>query len=189
MAKNPQNAPPERGASNQKIAVKSLKDRGETAFFLELDAAQRGALAKMLDLIEIRKLRFEGALRGLNKADWQLKATLGATVVQACIITGAPVVTRLDEPVTRRFLKHFEPHDTPGESQFDGDDEAEALPEIIDLAEIVGESLALALPEYPRAEGAELGEAVFTAPGTAPLRDEDVKPFAALAALRDKLDE
>jgi len=34
----------------------------------------------------------------------------------------------------------------------------------------------------------ELGEAVFAAPGTAPLRDEDTRPFAGLAGLRAALD-
>ena len=44
-------------------------------------------------------------------------------------------------------------------------------------------ALALALPLYPRAAGVELGEAVFTEPGLAPLREGDLKPFAALAGL------
>ena len=49
--------------------------------------------------------------------------------------------------------------------------------------------LLLALPLYPRSENAELGEAVFTEDGVAPLKDEDTKPFAGLAALRDRFDE
>ena len=36
--------------------------------------------------------------------------------------------------------------------------------------------------------GAELGEAVYTAPGQIPMSDEDARPFAGLAALRDKLE-
>ena len=68
------------------------------------------------------------------------------------------------------------------------DDTAEPLPEVIDLTEVTREALALALPLYPRAPGAELGEAVFAAPGTAPIRDEDLKPFAGLAALKAKLE-
>jgi uncharacterized metal-binding protein YceD (DUF177 family) len=51
----------------------------------------------------------------------------------------------------------------------------------------LAEALALALPLYPRAPGAELGEAAFTEPGKPVLRDEDARPFAGLAHLRDKL--
>jgi uncharacterized metal-binding protein YceD (DUF177 family) len=63
------------------------------------------------------------------------------------------------------------------------DDSTEALPEVIDAVTVVVEALALALPLYPRAAGVELGEAVFTEPGLAPLREGDLKPFAALAGL------
>ena len=33
---------------------------------------------------------------------------------------------------------------------------------------------------------AELGDAVFAAPGITPMRDEDARPFSGLAALKDK---
>ena len=171
------------------LRVKALKERGQTDFDLTTPAAFRRQTAEDLNLIDIRKLKFSGQIIRLNQADWQLTAKLGATVVQACVITGAPVTNRFDVPVLRVFLKDFRLADTPGETRFDGDDEAEPLTEVIDLAAIMCESLALALPDYTRAPGAELGESVFTAPGQAPLRDGDVKPFAALAALRDKSGE
>lgn len=63
------------------------------------------------------------------------------------------------------------------------DDTQEALPEVIDAASVAIEALALALPMYPRAPGVELGEAVFTEPGKAALREGDLKPFAGLAGL------
>ncbi len=49
------------------------------------------------------------------------------------------------------------------------------------------EALTLALPLYPRADGADLGEPVFTEPGKRPLTDEDARPFAGLKDLRDRL--
>ena len=61
------------------------------------------------------------------------------------------------------------------------------MPEEIDLGAVMVESLELALPLYPRAPGAELGEAVFAAPGAEPLKDVDLRPFAGLSALRDRL--
>jgi len=47
----------------------------------------------------------------------------------------------------------------------------------------MAEALALALPLYPRAPDADLGEAVFTTPGQAPMTHEAAKPFAGLADL------
>ena len=82
----------------------------------------------------------------------------------------------------RRYLQDFA--DPEGdEAEMDGDDSAEALPEEIDAASIAIEALTLALPLYPRAKGASLGEAVFSPPGTEPLRDADLRPFSGLAAL------
>jgi hypothetical protein len=52
---------------------------------------------------------------------------------------------------------------------------------------VLAEALALALPDYPRAPGAELGQAVFAEPGIEPLRDEALRPFAGLAAFKDRL--
>ena len=63
------------------------------------------------------------------------------------------------------------------------------LEEVREVAEMRAalEALALALPAYPRANGAALGEAVFAAQGVAPLRDEDLRPFSGLASLAERL--
>ena len=115
--------------------------------------------------------------------DWRLEAELGATVVQPCVVTLAPVTTRIDRPVTRRYLAHM-PAPGPGETEMPEDETAEPLPGAVDLDAVMIEALALALPDYPRAAGAELGEAVYTEPGKTPLTDEAARPFAGL---RDKL--
>ena len=52
---------------------------------------------------------------------------------------------------------------------------------------VLAEALALALPDYPRGDEEVIGEQVFTEPGKEAMTDEDAKPFAGLAALRDKL--
>lgn len=175
--------------SNRLVNLKARRSRAQTGFDLDIGATERAALAREFGLTEIRKLRLKGQFIALNEADWSLEAVLGATIVQSCIVSGAPVTTRIDAPVRRVFQKDFHLPDGTGEIEFDGQDEIEPLPETVDLSEILAESLALSIPEYPRADGVDLGEAVFTAPGVAPLRDKDVKPFAALAALRDKLGE
>ena len=66
-------------------------------------------------------------------------------------------------------------------------DLGQQLEDIIDLERVFCEALSLALPDYPRAEGAELASAEFGPPGVTPLTDEAARPFSVLAGLKDKL--
>jgi uncharacterized metal-binding protein YceD (DUF177 family) len=151
------------------------------------DQAELDALAAALGVSALRKVRLEGELVPRGRRDWDLAAHLGATVVQPCVVTLAPVTTRIEEQVERRFRADL-PEPPPGaEIEMPEDDALEPLPETLDLARVLAEALALAIPEYPRADGAELGEAVFTAPGERPMTDAEAKPFAPLAALKGKL--
>lgn len=153
---------------------------------IEPEADTRAAIAAQLGLIELKKLRFEGSLAPLGKRDWQLEARLGASVVQACVVTLAPVPARIDEPVSRRWLAGWvEPEGDEVEAPEDVD--AEPLGAEIDLGAVMVEALALALPPYPRAKGAALEVADFTQPGQDALTDKTAKPFAGLAALKGKL--
>jgi uncharacterized metal-binding protein YceD (DUF177 family) len=169
------------------IRLGDLPNTRPTTVRFEPDAGELAALADELGLSALRKVRLEGELRPRGKRDWDLHAQLGATVVQPCVVTLAPVTTRIDEEVERRFRADL-PEPVPGaEVEMPEDDALEPLPETLDLSRVLAEALALAVPEYPRADGASLGEAVFTEPGQAPLTEEAVKPFAGLAHLRDRL--
>jgi len=169
------------------IEVRDLKNGRENPFLLTPDADALKLITAQLGLLGLRKIRFKGAFKQFGKSDWRLEAKLGVTSIQACVITAEPVTTRIDIPVGRTFLKHLAASDDSEEIEFNGDDESEPLESVIDLGVIMTEAIALALPDYPRKDGAELGEAVFTAPGGVPLREEGTKPFASLAALKDKL--
>jgi len=154
---------------------------------IEPDAGELSAMAEALGLSALRKVRLEGELIPRGKRDWDLQAHLGATVVQPCVVTLAPVSTRIEEAVERRFRAEL-PEPQPGaEVEMPEDDALEPLPETLDLARVLTEALALAVPQYPRADGARLGEAVFAEPGQSPMTDVEAKPFAGLAQLRDKL--
>ena len=157
-----------------------------------LDAARTGEagpviarVADSLGLIELPGLTFVGEIRPTGRRDFTLEAQLTARAVQPCSVTLAPVPCQLEEVVRRRFDADFTAPETEEAEMVD--DEVDPMPEIIDIAAIAAEALALALPLYPRAKGAELGEAVFAAPGTQPLAAADLKPFAGLAALADRL--
>ncbi|MFN3661854.1 YceD family protein [Yoonia sp.] len=168
------------------LRLSDLTASSGTQFALAPDAGERGAIADALGIIGIRKLRFDGKLTPQGRKDWVLTGTLGATVVQECVVTLAPVTTRIDETVTRSYLADM-PDITGTEVEMPQDDTAEPLPETIDLYAVLTEALALALPLYPRADGAELDQTVYTEKGVTPLTDEAAKPFAGLGALRDSL--
>ena len=53
--------------------------------------------------------------------------------------------------------------------------------------EILQEALALEIPEYPRASGAELGSLNSSPAGETALPENPPKPFAGLAALRAEM--
>lgn len=169
------------------IRLSDLPARRTSEITLEPDAAGRAAIAEALGIQGVRKFRFTVTLRPTGGADWQLDGQLGVTVVQSCVVTLAPVSTRIEERVTRSYLAHMDMPEGGTEVEMPEDETAEPLPETVDLYTVALEALALALPPYPRAADAELGEAVYAEPGVTPMRDEEARPFAGLAGLRDAL--
>lgn len=163
----------------------ALSHRKPTRFRWVAPEEARRALARELDLPAIAHLSVEGEIRPEGAQDFRLEARLSAQVTQACGITLAPVPATLEEAVLRRYQAGWA--DPAGEDvEMPEDDSLEPMPAVIDIAAVAAEALVLALPPYPRAPGAELGEAVYAAPGIEPLRDEDLRPFAALARLQPK---
>ncbi|MDO6755458.1 DUF177 domain-containing protein [Phaeobacter inhibens] len=168
--------------------VADLPQNRATTFELRPEVDVLKALAQDLGIDDLRKLRFAGEIRALGKRDWELVGDLGATVVQPCVVTLDPVTTRIDQQVRRSFIAGMVHPDSEEEVEMPEDDTSEPLGSHISPQEVMVEALALALPQYPRKDGVSLGESVHAEPGVAPMRDEDTKPFAGLAALRDQLD-
>jgi uncharacterized metal-binding protein YceD (DUF177 family) len=163
-----------------------LPENRETSFEILGDATLIAQIKKALDLLDLRKLRFTGAIVPQTGRDWMLRGTLGATAVQPCVVTLAPVTPRVDMTVERFYIADFE-HPEDSEAEMPEDDRIEPLPVTLDLITVLTEALSLALPDFPRADGAELGSQVYAADGVAPMTDEDAKPFAGLASLKAKL--
>ena len=170
------------------LRLADLATRKATPFDLMPNAPERAAIAQALGIVGIKKLKFTGEIKPVGRSDWDLRGTLGATVVQDCVVTLDPVTSRIDEPVQRSYLTHVdEPEDTDVEMTFD--ENAEPLPASIDLYTVLIEALSLSMPAYPRAQGAEMGEAVFSQSGVSPMTDDDAKPFAGLGDLRNALEK
>lgn len=170
------------------VTVATLSRASSREFDLVPDAGALARLRENLDLLGLRKVSLRGTLSPEGKRDWRLKAVLGATVVQPCVVSLKPVTTRIDEPVERVWRTEARRHDAVAEEvEIPEDVNEEELGREIDLGAVLSEALALALPPWPRAEGVRLGEAVYSAPDTEPMRDEDARPFAALKGLRAAL--
>ncbi|QCO56835.1 DUF177 domain-containing protein (plasmid) [Pseudorhodobacter turbinis] len=168
--------------------VADLSSRKPTRFDLAPDRAMRVEIAKYLEITSASKLRLTGEIRPRGRHDFTLQAVLEASVEQPCSITLAPVISEIKEDVLRVFVADWKDTDRD-DMQMTEDDSMEPLGEAIDLGHVTVEALSLALPAFPRAPGAVLDEAQFAAPGTAPLRDGDLKPFAGLAGLKAKLEQ
>ena len=169
----------------KRLRLADLTTRAE--FELVPDAKERQALAEALGLIALKKLRFAGVLSPDSERDWRLDGVLGATTTQSCVATLAPVTTRIDEPVIRRYMAAPSPEGE--EMEMPEDDTIEPIPAEVDLSRVMAEALALALPAWPRAADADPVELRFAAPGISPMSDNDAKPFSSLKTLKDRLDE
>ncbi len=179
---------PEEMPQQTTLRVADLPESRATPFDLVPENTLRDQIAEDLGILGIRKLSFAGKIAAEGKRDWKLAAQLGATVEQACVVTLDPVVTRIDQTVTRKFVADMEA-DLEEEVEMPEDDSEEPLGSEIDLIRVMTEALALALPDYPRRDDATLENIAFSAPGVAPMTDEDTKPFAGLAGLKDKLEK
>ena len=159
------------------------------------DAAERGALARRFDLVEVRSLRGRGRLeRRGEPAELVLRGWLEADVVQSCVVSLEPVPARLRQPVERRWRPEGARTARPERYQPIGvveleDDEAEVEPLVgreIDLGEAFAEELGLALDPYPRADDAAAIEATALGPHVKLGPAEPGRPFAALRQLQEK---
>lgn len=151
------------------------------AFVVEANAEERAALARRFGLLSLEALSATGRIEPLAKGRRaRLTATLQADVVQACVITLAPVPAHVEDTFSVEYDRDAPPD--VGEVLFDpeGEEPPDPLPEEgVDVGEAVAEHFGLALDPYPRAPGATLGlESGDNG------REERDSPFAALRKLR-----
>lgn len=169
------------------VAVATLEEAGGLTFDLDLEAAERDALARFLGVAAVEGLRLSGTLSPAGEG-YALDARLEAGVVQTCVVTLEPVAERVEARVERLWLPGVAP---PDEAEVELGEDADRLPEPlgheIDLAEPLVEAVVLGLEPFPRAPGAEHGTKVYGPPGAEPLTDEAARPFAGLADLRERL--
>jgi uncharacterized metal-binding protein YceD (DUF177 family) len=145
-----------------------------------------GRIAATYGLLGLRDLVAEFTLRPWRRHGVAVEGHLAGIVVQACVVTLAPVEQRLDERFEMRFDPGAPARDEAREIDVDalGEDPPEPLVNgRIDLGAVLCEQLALALDPFPRAEEAEVPEVYRPAEEEDP-EDKPPSPFAKLAGLR-----
>lgn len=149
---------------------------------IEADEGERAALTLRFGLAAIHRLTAAARLSRQGEAILA-EGRLAAAVTQSCVATGEPVEAELDEP----FRIEFRPQPVPAAEDEIELDESELDIVFydgasIDLGEAVAETLSLSLDPWPRVPNAD---ELLKQAG---VKDEsEVGPFAALAALKDKL--
>ena len=181
---NTQNLTPE---FSRIVRVSSLNNTVDFEFDDVPTEDETNEMAALFDVVSIRKMRFQGVIAPFEDNGWLLEGKLGVSVSQNCVVTLERVRTRLDLDVRRIFTPMAEPDENEITLDASHNDEIEPLGKEIDLGLVAMEALALAIPEYPRVEGAELPESSFSPPEASDIEEEAPKPFAGLAALKEKL--
>ncbi|WP_448585161.1 YceD family protein [Thermaurantiacus sp.] len=141
---------------SHRLPLDRLTTGGETVR-LAAGPEARAGLAARFGLLALDRLEAVLEVRRVN-AGAEVRGRVIADVALACVVSGEPVVLGIEEPLSLRFAAAIAP---PAEEVELSADDLDTLPfddGAIDLGEAVAQSLALALPPYPRRPGA-------TAPG------------------------
>lgn len=149
------------------------------------NGAECAALARRFDIVRVKSLTAELTLTREAQAV-VANGRLKAAVVQACAVSAEDFTTRIDEPLSLRFVPAPEPNksdthkpDELIEITAEDCDEIEYTGTRFDLGEAVAQTLALAIDPFATGPNAD------AARKAAGLADEAaLGPFAALAALR-----
>ena len=165
----------------ERLPLDQIRDGDRLDLSADTDAC--AAIADRLGLLSLDRLDAHAVLSrdgGKVRATGRLKASLE----QSCVATGEPVPAHVDEPFEIIFLP--EPRAArPDEEVELGAAELDTMfhdGSAIELGSAIVDSLALALDPYPRSAGAD---AALKEAGV--LSEEEAGPFAALAALKEKL--
>ena len=156
-----------------------LGQAGDTVS-LEADSEQRAAIARWSEVEAVERFLVTTQLTKTGPASFRIAFALDADVVQACVVTLAPVRAHIARAFTRELTfvgrqRGADPILPPME-----EDTPEAIESLhYDLAAPALEEYSLALDPYPRAPGA-----AFAPPAGA--EDAPDNPFAALKALKKR---
>jgi uncharacterized metal-binding protein YceD (DUF177 family) len=167
------------------LRVDEFKEGEERA--IEVNRAERDAIAALLDLRALDRLTFTFRLDRRGQGRLALEATLAAAVTQTCVVSLEPVESTLDVPVEVEFWPvpmiddlASSPDEAASHGTLDWPEPIEGGK--IDLGPVIYETLATALDPYPNREGLSFEWSEASSTGVEPEQAES--PFAALKRLK-----
>jgi hypothetical protein len=144
---------------------------------------QLQAIAAALDLLAVERLAVRYRIEPLPAGRYRLFGELEARIAQACVVTLDPIATDIIDELTVEFRSSAQLPETGNEEQeiLAADEHEPIESDRLGVGRVVFETLAAAVPPYPRAEDAAL-ERHEAGPATT----GSSGPFAALAGWKPK---
>ncbi|MEM9028901.1 MAG: DUF177 domain-containing protein [Pseudomonadota bacterium] len=156
------------------------------AFAQSADLAAREMMAAEFNLLGCHALRLDYTIRPRSDGRYQVSGTLRAEIVQACVVTLEPVTQTIQETFDVTFCPPDQlENDEPEFDALEADDREPLERDQIPVGRVLAQILSLAIPPFPRADGASLHRIEA---GQDP-DDTAQSPFAALAQLRQPNDK
>lgn len=152
----------------------------------QADGDELKLLAAELHILGLERLEVAYAVKPLSGGRYRLSGKITGRAVQACIVTLDPVSTDISDSLTAEFRPEGDfPLETSAAEAEIGALEAEEYEPIeqhrLAIGRVIVETLASALPAYPRAPGAELEQHE-----AGPAGGGEANPFAVLADWKPK---
>ena len=141
------------------ILIEQIKREIEHEFHLVCSKDALRELPKKLNVIEAKKASFNGYLKLQVANRIFLCGTVKAKLIQPCSLTLEPVVTTINEKISRTFF--IGPNEKKPikksvfeltEKSFDND----IILDEINLGEVLMETISLETPDYPKKSGASM---------------------------------
>lgn len=144
---------------------------------------ERQALARRFSLVALDRLSATARLR--RRGDGRavlVSGLLSADLTQTCVVTLKPVPAHVEEPFSVVFLRDSQGEAADLDLVADELEEVEPLTgDVIDIGELVAQSLFLSLDPYPRLAGAR-----YVVPGEDGTASAGDHAFSALAQWRKR---
>ena len=140
-------------------------------------------LAEWLDILAVERLQVHYRIAPLPRGRYHLTGELRARVTQACVVTLDPATSDVSDRLDVEFWPATAlPEPVEAEQTILDIPEHEPIEDHrLAVGRVVIESLAAALPQFPRAAGAALEQTE-----AAPADGGTANPFAALAGWKSK---
>jgi uncharacterized metal-binding protein YceD (DUF177 family) len=172
------------------MSPEALAAKGDAVITGTANPDECMALAARFDVPRVMMLSFRLKASPFGRGGWRVTGNAEARLEQTCVVTLEPIETEISEAVDRRFVPAREVSTAaPGsETELSATlaDEPDGFDGMIDFGEIAAEAIALGIDPYPRRGDVEAVRIQTGPAGVAPLTDEAARPFAGLAALRQR---